>query len=145
LELKKEEGMRLQVVEIGNSKGIRIPQAILKQVQFGKEIDLDVKEGKIVLRRMIDPESVFGFETMAKMDDESIKAMLRKVSLSDLVIALIDSDKNTKEAVYRNMADKTKAYVKQRVNTLEKGNARDLIIERSRNTISEAFMELMRE
>jgi len=137
--------MRLQVVEIGNSKGIRIPQAILKQVQFGKEIDLDVKEGKIVLRRMIDPDRVVGFETMSKMDDEAIKAMMRKVSLSDLVIALIDADKNTKESVFRNMAEKTKAYVKQRVTTLEKGNARDLIIERSRNTISEAFMELMRE
>jgi antitoxin MazE len=137
--------MRLQVVEIGNSKGIRIPQAILKQVQFGKEIDLDVKEGKIVLRRMIDPDRVVGFETMSKMDDEAIKAMMRKVSLSDLVIALVDADKNTKEAIFRNMAEKTKVYVKQRVNTLEKGNARDLIIERSRNTISEAFMELMRE
>lgn len=137
--------MRLQVVEIGNSKGIRIPQAILKQVQFGKEIDLDVKEGKIVLRRMTDPDSVFGFETVAKMDDASILAMMRKVSLSDLVIALIDSDKAVKDAVYRNLSEKTKIYVKQRVNTLEKGNARDLIIERSRNTISEAFMELMRE
>jgi flagellar motor switch protein FliG len=137
--------MRLQVVEIGNSKGIRIPQAILKQVQFGKEVDLDVLEGKIVLRRMVDPDAVFGFETLHKMDDSSIQSMLRKVSLSDLVISLVDADKQVKEAVYRNLAEKTKAYVKDRVKALEDGNAKDLIIERSRNVISEVFAELIRE
>lgn len=137
--------MRLQVVEIGNSKGIRIPQAILKQVHFDKEIELDVSEGKIVLRRMVDPDRIFGFETLAKMDDDSIKGMLRKVSTSDIVIALIDTEKAVKEAVYRNLSEQVKSYVKSRVNTLEKGNARDLIIERSRNMISEAFVEMMRE
>jgi antitoxin MazE len=137
--------MRLQVVEIGNSKGIRIPQAILKQVHFGEEIDLDVSEGKIVLRRMVDPDRVFGFETIGKMDDDSIKRMIRKVSTTDLITALIDADKATKEAVYRNLSEQVKVFIKTKVNMLEKGNARDLIIERSRNMISEAFIELMRE
>ena len=44
--------MRVPIVDIGNSKGIRIPQAILKQVQFSEEIELDVSEGKITLRRI---------------------------------------------------------------------------------------------
>jgi antitoxin MazE len=137
--------MRLQVVEIGNSKGIRIPQAILKQVHFGEEIDLDVSEGKIVLRRMVDPDRVFGFETIGKMDDDSIKRMIRKVSTTDLITAMIDADKATKEAVYRNLSEQVRSFIRSKVNTLEKGNARDLIIERSRNMISEAFIELMRE
>ncbi len=137
--------MRLQVVEIGNSKGIRIPQAILKQVNFGQEVDLDVSEGKIVLRRMIDPDRVFGFETIAKMDDASIKRMLRKVSMMDLVTALVDAGRQTKEAIYRNLAEQVRDYVKAKVNRLEKGDARDLIIERSRNIISDAFLEMLRE
>jgi flagellar motor switch protein FliG len=137
--------MRMQVVEIGNSKGIRIPQAILKQVHFGKEVDLDVAEGKIVLRRMVDPDSVFGFETIGKMDDLSLQRMLRKVSTTDLMIGLIDADKATKDAIYRNLTEKVRDFIKSKVNRLEKGNARDLIIERSRNTISEVFAELMRE
>lgn len=137
--------MRLQVVEIGNSKGIRIPQAILKQVNFGEEIDLDVADGKIVLRRMMDPEAVFGFETLSKMDDASIKRMLQKVSITDVVTALIDAAKNAKEAVYRNLNDDVREYVKTRVNRLEKGDAKELIVERSRNVISEAFVEMMRE
>jgi antitoxin component of MazEF toxin-antitoxin module len=137
--------MRLQVVEIGNSKGIRIPQAILKQVHFGTEVELDVTEGKIVLRRMIDPDRIFGFETIAKMDDLTIKRMLRKVNTTDLIIGLIDVDKATKEAVLRNLTEQVRNYVRTRVIRLEKGNARDLIIERSRNMISEAFIEMMRE
>jgi flagellar motor switch protein FliG len=137
--------MRMQVVEIGNSKGIRIPQAILKQVHFGTEVDLDVTEGKIVLRRMVDPDRVFGFETLAKMDDPSIQRMLRKVSTTDLIIALIDADRSVKDAIYRNLTEQVRNYIKIKVTKLEKGNARDLIIERSRNMISEAFIELMRE
>ncbi len=137
--------MRLQVVEIGNSKGIRIPQAILKQVNFGEEVDLDVSDGKIVLRRMRNPESVFGFETLAKMDDATIAKMLQKVSITDVVTALIDTGKQVKEAVYRNLNEDVREYVKARVNRLEKGDARELIIERSRNVISEAFVELLRE
>jgi hypothetical protein len=35
--------------------------------------------------------------------------------------------------------------VKTKVKKLERGDARDLIIERSRNAVSEAFMEVMRE
>ena len=137
--------MRMQVVEIGNSKGIRIPQAILKQVHFGTEVDLDVTEGKIVLRRMIDPDRVFGFETLAKMDDPSIQRMLRKISTTDLIIALIDADRSVKDAIYRNLTEQVRNYIKIKVTKLEKGNARDLIIERSRNMISEVFVELMRE
>ncbi len=137
--------MRQQVIEIGNSKGIRIPQAILKQVNFGEEIDLDVTDGKIVLRRMVDPDQIFGFETITEIDDLTIQRMIRKVSTSDLIIALIDASKSVKETVYRNLNEPVKEHVKVRVNKLEKGNARDLIIERSRNMISEAFIELIRE
>jgi flagellar motor switch protein FliG len=141
----KEGNMRQQVIEIGNSKGIRIPQAILKQVNFGEEIDLDVTDGKIVLRRMVDPDQIFGFETITEIDDLTIQRMIRKVSTSDLIIALIDASKSVKETVYRNLNEPVKEHVKVRVNKLEKGNARDLIIERSRNMISEAFIELIRE
>jgi flagellar motor switch protein FliG len=137
--------MRQAVIDIGNSKGIRIPQAILKQVNFGGEIDLDVSDGKIVLRRSIDRDRIFGFETIADMDDESIQKMMKKVSSSDIAIALIDANKATKEAIFRNLPETVREFVKAKVHRLETGNARDLIIERSRNMISEAFIELLRD
>jgi flagellar motor switch protein FliG len=137
--------MRVPIVDIGNSKGIRIPQAILKQVQFSKEIELDVSEGKITLRRTVDPSFVPDFAAIAKMDDVDIQRIIRKVAGADLVTALVGADRKTKEAVYRNLSDRVKAYVQPTVARLEKGDARDLLIERSRNAMCEALMEVVRE
>ncbi|HUX22947.1 MAG TPA: AbrB/MazE/SpoVT family DNA-binding domain-containing protein [Spirochaetia bacterium] len=41
--------MKVNVVQIGNSKGIRIPKAILEQCNIIDEVDLEVADGKIVL------------------------------------------------------------------------------------------------
>lgn len=137
--------MRAQIIEIGNSRGIRIPQAILKQVMFSNEVEMDIGDGKIILRRLIDPSLSPDFGTLAGLDDAVIQRILQKVSGSDLIIALVGADKSVKEAVYRNLSDRVREYVKPKVSRLEKGDARDLIIERSRNQISEALMETLRE
>jgi antitoxin component of MazEF toxin-antitoxin module len=137
--------MRIPIVDIGNSKGIRIPQAILRQVQFSDEIELDVAEGKIILRRSVDPSFVPDFESIAALDDASIQRILRKITGCDLITALVGADKKTKEAIYRNLSERVKAYVEPTVARLEKGDARDLIIERSRNILCEALMEVARD
>ena len=134
--------MRIPIVDIGNSKGIRIPQAILKQVQFSDEIELDVAEGRITLRRTVDPAFVPDFASIADLDDESIQKILRKITGRDLITALVGADEKIKLAIYRNLSDRVKAYVEPTVLRLEKGDARDLIIERSRNTLCEALMEI---
>jgi antitoxin MazE len=41
--------MKASIVSIGNSKGIRIPKAILQQCGIGSEVKLEVKGGRIVL------------------------------------------------------------------------------------------------
>ncbi len=41
--------MKLNIVQIGNSKGIRIPKVILDQCNINKEVDLEVENGKIIL------------------------------------------------------------------------------------------------
>jgi len=137
--------MRIPIIDIGNSKGIRIPQAVLKQALFGDEVEMDVTDGKITLRRSNNPSIVPDFSSIAEMDDITIQRMLRKINGADLITAMIDADKSIKEAVYRNLSDRVKEYIKAKVEKLEKGDARDLIIERSRNMISEAFMEVMKE
>lgn len=137
--------MRIQIIDIGNSKGIRIPQAILKQVNFSDEIELDVHEGKITLRRSVDPNFVPDFASIANMDDAVIQRMLRRINGTDLITALVSADEDIKEAIYRNLSERVRNYVIPKVDKLEQGDARDLIIERSRNMISEAFMEELRE
>ena len=137
--------MRVPIIDIGNSKGIRIPQAVLKQVLFPDEIEMDVLEGKIVLRRPLDQNVVPDFEKISEMDDITIQRILRKINGTDLITALIGADEPVKEAIYRNLSERVKNYVKIKVKKLEQGDARDLIIERSRNLISEAFFEVMKE
>jgi antitoxin MazE len=42
--------MKVSIVSIGNSKGIRIPKSILEQCNFNKEADLEVEHNKLVIK-----------------------------------------------------------------------------------------------
>ncbi len=46
--------MLVSVVAIGNSKGIRIPKAILEQCDIRDQIELEVRDGRIVLEPVRD-------------------------------------------------------------------------------------------
>jgi antitoxin component of MazEF toxin-antitoxin module len=137
--------VRVPIVDIGNSKGIRIPQAILRQVQFAGEVEMEVSEGRITLRRSVELSVVPEFASIAAMDDGSIQRMLRKVSGRDLLTALVGAGRAVKEAIYRNLSPRVKAYLAPTVARLEKGDARDLIVEASRTALSEALMDVTRE
>lgn len=137
--------MRVSIVEIGNSKGIRIPQAILKQVSFTEEVEMEVADGKITLRRIVDPTVVPEMSAISKLDDQTIQRILRKIKGVDLITSLVGADIAVKRSVYRNLSDRVREYVKSKVAKLEKGDARDLIIEQSRDAFSEAIIKTMSE
>lgn len=42
--------MRTQIVTIGNSKGVRIPKALLEQLKFGKTVEFEVLPDGLLLR-----------------------------------------------------------------------------------------------
>jgi antitoxin MazE len=42
--------MKAAIVPIGNSKGIRIPRAVLEQCHFTDEVDLEVKGETLILK-----------------------------------------------------------------------------------------------
>ena len=42
--------MLTKIIPIGNSRGIRIPQAMLEHGGFGDEVDLQAKNGALILR-----------------------------------------------------------------------------------------------
>ena len=42
--------MRIPIIPIGNSKGIRIPKSILRQLDMPDHVDLEVHEKEIVLK-----------------------------------------------------------------------------------------------
>jgi antitoxin MazE len=47
--------MRLSVVSIGNSKGIRIPKAILDKYQISNSVEVEMREDGLVLRPVRKP------------------------------------------------------------------------------------------
>ena len=42
--------MRVGIISVGNSKGIRIPKAILEQCRFNKEAELEVQGNALLIR-----------------------------------------------------------------------------------------------
>lgn len=42
--------MQISIVQIGNSKGIRLAKNILEQYQFGDKAELELKEGYLILK-----------------------------------------------------------------------------------------------
>jgi len=41
--------MKLNIIEIGNSKGIRLPKNVLKQCDINDQVDMEIENGKIIL------------------------------------------------------------------------------------------------
>ena len=44
--------MKATIVPIGNSKGIRIPRAVLEQCHFTNEVELEVKGDTLILKSL---------------------------------------------------------------------------------------------
>ena len=42
--------MRSRIVRIGNSRGVRIPEPLLEQSGLGEEVEIEAREGEIVIR-----------------------------------------------------------------------------------------------
>ena len=43
--------MKSRIIQIGNSRGIRLPKVLLEQAQLADEVELDAEPGRIVIRR----------------------------------------------------------------------------------------------
>lgn len=49
--------MFTKIVPIGNSRGIRIPKAMLEHCGFGEEVELQAKNGALILRPVNTPRA----------------------------------------------------------------------------------------
>ena len=66
--------VRSKVVKIGNSRGIRIPRALLEQAGLSDEVELIVEENKLVIRSAYQPRQGWEakFASMAELDDDQL-------------------------------------------------------------------------
>lgn len=64
--------MRTNVVQVGNSRGIRIPKVMLEQAGLKDEVDLEVRDKQIVIRAVKKPRHDWDtkFRIMAERGDD---------------------------------------------------------------------------
>ena len=62
--------MKIPIVPIGNSKGIRIPKAILEQCNITNDVSLEVKGDSIVIKPVEDKPRKDWEKYFKKMKDE---------------------------------------------------------------------------
>lgn len=48
--------MKTKLVQIGNSRGIRIPKALIQQAGLGENVELDLRVGELVIRPVRKPK-----------------------------------------------------------------------------------------
>ncbi len=66
--------MRAHIVRIGNSQGIRIPKVIIEQCNLGPDVELEVENGKLIIRSASLPRQGWEkkFKSMAATGDDSL-------------------------------------------------------------------------
>ena len=50
--------MKTRLVRIGNSRGVRLPKAIIAQAGLTEEVELDVRDGTVIIARTIKGKGV---------------------------------------------------------------------------------------
>lgn len=66
--------MKARIVQIGNSRGIRIPKVWLDQLGLGEEVEVAVQKDKLVIRRAHRPRQGWdeAFRSMAERGDDRL-------------------------------------------------------------------------
>ena len=68
--------MRVSVVPIGNSRGIRLPKAILEQLQISDQLELEVENKQIILRPIKREPRLGWEEALQKMNNNQDDKLL---------------------------------------------------------------------
>ena len=66
--------MKARVVRIGNSRGIRIPKAVIEQCHLHGPVDLEVQQGQLVIRSATKARAGWdqAFEQMHRHGDDRL-------------------------------------------------------------------------
>jgi antitoxin MazE len=66
--------MRTNLVRIGNSRGIRIPKAIIEECRLSEAVELEIGDGCLVVRPAATPRAGWdeAFQEMATQGDDEL-------------------------------------------------------------------------
>lgn len=64
--------MKAQIIQIGNSQGIRIPKMMLEETRLSGEVELEVHPEGLLIRSTTKPRSTWDavFKALAETDDD---------------------------------------------------------------------------
>lgn len=65
--------MKAQIIQIGNSQGIRIPKVLLEESGIRGEVELEIREDGLLIRNISKPRSDWDeiFRSLAESDDDA--------------------------------------------------------------------------
>ncbi len=125
--------MKMQIVKIGNSKGIRIPSVMLKQCAIDKDVEVEVIDGTIVIKASKSESINLNFHKVEEMTDYDIQLMLRATDMNSLAASLAGANDKCKERVYKNMSKRAHEEVVQLIERFEKMKPMELLSEISKS------------
>ncbi len=67
--------MRVSIIKIGNSRGLRLPKPIIEQCGFGDEVEIEVRNNELVIKPVKRPRHNWeqAFKTMAGKNDDALR------------------------------------------------------------------------
>jgi antitoxin MazE len=68
--------MKTQIIQIGNSQGVRIPKVLLEESKIGGDVELELHEEGILIRNIQKPRKNWDviFKKLAENDDDESHA-----------------------------------------------------------------------
>ncbi|MEA2165001.1 MAG: antitoxin MazE [Thermoanaerobaculia bacterium] len=77
--------MKARIIQIGNSRGVRIPKALLEQTGMPADVQIEAEAGGIVIRPARSPREGWeeGFRSMAARGDDRLLDKPRPTSFDD--------------------------------------------------------------
>ena len=75
--------MKADIIRIGNSQGLRIPKPVLEQCGFTESVEMEVKDGRLVISPANAPRNGWSdaFRQMAENGDDAL--LLEEVPTSE--------------------------------------------------------------
>lgn len=134
--------MKVSLVSIGNSKGIRLPKSVLDQCGVEDEFIMEIEDENIILKPVRNAQNL-SFEDIKTMSDKEIQKLLKRTDAATLSIALIGADSDTKSRVFANLSEKVHMLIYEEINRLEKLDAKALIVEMQRAKMNHTLSELI--
>jgi len=64
--------MKAQIIQIGNSQGIRIPKAVLEETNISGEVELEITPDGILIKNIKKPRGDWDaiFKSLTEIDDD---------------------------------------------------------------------------